>query len=89
MDPHDASWHESALAEKCLPTAGEPDRPTTEHPVLVKRGGHNDVVTRCAFGWPGSIATHPIRREAPSCATPPATSTGWLIEAPRGGRSSA
>jgi hypothetical protein len=39
-----ANWHEYQLAERRLPTARELDQATTEHPVLVLRGGHNGVV---------------------------------------------
>jgi predicted amidohydrolase YtcJ len=40
-----------------LPTAGELDRPTTEHPVVVKRGVHKRRRNSQCLGWPGSIAT--------------------------------
>src|SRR5262245_15179422 len=36
-------WNESNLAEGRLPTAGELDRATVEHPVLAPRGGHVSV----------------------------------------------
>jgi predicted amidohydrolase YtcJ len=39
-----ADWHELQLAERRLPTAAELDRATTDHPVLVQRGGHNGVL---------------------------------------------
>jgi predicted amidohydrolase YtcJ len=35
-----AGWNESSLAETRLPTADELDSATTDHPVLVPRGGH-------------------------------------------------
>src|ERR1700729_3785573 len=34
-----ADWHELGLAERRLPTAAELDQATTQHPVLVLRGG--------------------------------------------------
>jgi predicted amidohydrolase YtcJ len=39
-----ADWHELRLAERRLPTAAELDRATTDHPVLLQRGGHNGVL---------------------------------------------
>jgi predicted amidohydrolase YtcJ len=39
-----ADWHELQLAERRLPTAAELDQATTEHPVLLQRGGHNGVL---------------------------------------------
>jgi predicted amidohydrolase YtcJ len=39
-----ADWHELQLAERRLPTAAELDEATTEHPVLLQRGGHNAVL---------------------------------------------
>ena len=44
-----AAWHEMNLEEKRFPTAKELDEATTKHPVLVKRGGHNDVVNSFAL----------------------------------------
>jgi predicted amidohydrolase YtcJ len=39
-----ADWHELRLAERRLPTAAELDEATTDHPVLLQRGGHNGVL---------------------------------------------
>jgi predicted amidohydrolase YtcJ len=39
-----ADWHELRLAERRLPTA-ELDEATTDHPVLLQRGGHNGVLS--------------------------------------------
>jgi predicted amidohydrolase YtcJ len=39
-----ADWHELQLAEHRLPTAAELDAATTDHPVLLQRGGHNAVL---------------------------------------------
>ena len=44
-----SNWHELRLAERRLPTAQELDSATSDHPVLVKRGGHNDVVNTYAL----------------------------------------
>ncbi|WP_181809048.1 amidohydrolase [Streptomyces shenzhenensis] len=39
-----ADWHELRLAERRMPTARELDRATSDHPVLVMRGGHNGIL---------------------------------------------
>jgi len=48
-----ADWHELRLAERRLPTAAELDRATTQHPVLVQRGGHNGVLNSAALRLAG------------------------------------
>ncbi|MFE9423128.1 amidohydrolase [Kitasatospora sp. NPDC006697] len=47
------NWQELNLAERRMPTAAELDRATDRHPVLLKRGGHNDVVNGCALRLAG------------------------------------
>jgi predicted amidohydrolase YtcJ len=78
-----AGWHELSLAEKRMPTAHELDQATTDHPVQVKRGGHNEVVNSLVLRMAG------ITRDTP---TPPGGTivrdsdgnpTGWLIDAAR------
>jgi hypothetical protein len=54
-----ADWHELALAERRLPTAAELDEATTDHPVLVQRGGHNGVLNSAGLRLAG------IGRETP------------------------
>jgi predicted amidohydrolase YtcJ len=39
-----ATSHPSALVERRMPTAAELDQAATTRPIVVKRGGHNDVV---------------------------------------------
>ncbi|WP_282692249.1 amidohydrolase [Streptomyces sp. CC208A] len=53
------NWQELDLAEQRLPTAEELDRATTDHPVLVKRGGHNDVLNSHALRLAGITADTP------------------------------
>ncbi|WP_432172745.1 amidohydrolase [Streptomyces sp. Tue6028] len=43
------NWQELNLAERRMPTATELDQATDRHPVLVKRGGHNDVANTYAL----------------------------------------
>ncbi|MEY9872123.1 putative amidohydrolase YtcJ [Streptacidiphilus sp. MAP12-33] len=47
------NWQELNLAERRMPTAAELDEATDRHPVLVKRGGHNDVVNSYALRLAG------------------------------------
>ena len=47
------NWQELNLAERRLPTTAELDEATDRHPVLVKRGGHNDVVNSYALNLAG------------------------------------
>jgi predicted amidohydrolase YtcJ len=53
------NWQELNLAERRMPTAAELDSVTERHPVLVKRGGHNDVVNSAALRLAGISETTP------------------------------
>ena len=48
-----ADWHELGLAERRLPTAAELDEATTDHPVLLQRGGHNGVLNSAGLRLAG------------------------------------
>ena len=67
------NWQELNLAERRLPTTAELDGATDRHPVLVKRGGHNDVVNSYALNLAGITEQTPDPRAAPSSATRPGT----------------
>jgi predicted amidohydrolase YtcJ len=54
------NWQELNLAERRMPTATELDRATDRHPVLVKRGGHNDVVNTYALRLAGITEDTPV-----------------------------
>ena len=55
-----SNWHELKLAERRLPTRQELDSAAPDNPVLVKRGGHNDVANSMALRLAGvSAATRP------------------------------
>lgn len=54
------NWQELNLAERRMPTADELDRATDRHPVLVKRGGHNDVVNGFALRLAGVTEHTPV-----------------------------
>jgi len=47
------NWQELDLPERRMPTAAELDQATDRHPVLVKRGGHNDVANSYALRLAG------------------------------------
>jgi predicted amidohydrolase YtcJ len=48
-----ADWHELQLAERRLPTSVELDQATTDHPVLLLRGGHNAVLNSAGLSAAG------------------------------------
>ncbi|MDQ4503293.1 amidohydrolase [Sinomonas sp. ASV322] len=54
------NWQELNLVERRMPTAAELDTATDRHPVLVKRGGHNDVVNTYALRLAGITADTPV-----------------------------
>jgi predicted amidohydrolase YtcJ len=54
------NWQELNLAERRMPTAAELDQATDRHPVLVKRGGHNDVVNNYALRLAGITEDTPV-----------------------------
>ncbi|GAB3155273.1 amidohydrolase [Amycolatopsis stemonae] len=54
------NWQEFTLAERRMPTAAELDQATDRHPVLVKRGGHNDVVNTHALRLAGITEDTPV-----------------------------
>jgi predicted amidohydrolase YtcJ len=79
-------WHESQLAEGRFPTRAELDAATPQHPVVLRRGGHNVVANSAALAAAG------ITRDAPD---PPGGTyvrdgagepTGHIIGAPAYGR---
>ncbi len=53
------TWDESNLAERCLPTAVELDQATSEHPVWVKKGGHEGVANSLALHKAGITSETP------------------------------
>ena len=54
------NWQELNLVERRMPTAAELDRATDRHPVLVKRGGHNDIVNTYALRLAGITEETPV-----------------------------
>jgi predicted amidohydrolase YtcJ len=76
-----AGWHEMQLAERRLPTAQELDQATTDHPVLLPRGGHNAVLNTAGLRAAGigpdfaDVAGGFIARDAAGCPS------GWVQDA--------
>ncbi|MGW1162079.1 amidohydrolase [Streptomyces sp. NPDC002519] len=54
------NWQELNLAERRMPTVAELDRATDRHPILVKRGAHNDVVNSYALRLAGITEDTPV-----------------------------
>jgi predicted amidohydrolase YtcJ len=76
-----ADWHELGLAERRLPTAAELDEATTDHPVLLQRGGHNGVLNSAGLRLAG------IGRDTPDLdggfidRDPSGEPRGWVQDA--------
>jgi predicted amidohydrolase YtcJ len=51
-----SNWHELQLAEPRMPTLQELDSAAPDNPVLVKRGGHNDLVNSAGLRLAGVTA---------------------------------
>src|SRR6516162_10101866 len=54
-----SNWHELQLAERRMPTRQELDSAAPDNPVLVKRGGHNDLVNTPGLRLTGVTAATP------------------------------
>src|SRR5262249_60311970 len=55
-----SAWNEWNLAEQRMPTASDLDKASSDHPGLVRRGGHNIVLNSLAMRLAG------ITRETPT-----------------------
>lgn len=75
------NWQELNLAERRMPTARELDLATDKHPVLVKRGGHNDVVNSYALRLAGITEETPTPPGGLISRNEDGTLNGRLIDA--------
>ncbi|MFI5420808.1 MAG: amidohydrolase, partial [Nitrososphaerales archaeon] len=75
-----AAWHEMNLKERRFPTAKELDAATTKHPILVKRGGHNDVVNSMALKIAGITKDTPDPKGGTIVRDKNGEPNGWLIQ---------
>jgi hypothetical protein len=73
-----ANWHEYQLAERRLPTAHELDQATTDHPILVLRGGHNAVVNSLGLRVAGIDRDTPDAQGGVVFRDAAGNPTGWL-----------
>jgi predicted amidohydrolase YtcJ len=72
------AWNEANLAERRLPTAIDLDAATSEHPVLVRRGGHNGVANSRALQLAGITHETPDPRGGSYGRLPDGTPNGVL-----------
>ena len=75
-----AAWNELNLAEKRMPVALDFDQATTDHPVLVKRGGHNDVLNSHGMRIAGLTRDTPTPEGGTIVKDENGDPTGWLID---------
>jgi len=75
-----AAWNEMNLAERRMPQAADLDRATADHPVLVKRGGHNDVLNSIGMRLAGVTRDTPTPAGGTIVRDPDGNPTGWLID---------
>jgi predicted amidohydrolase YtcJ len=75
-----AAWNESNLAEGRMPLARDLDRATTDHPVLVKRGGHNEVLNSLGMQIAGVTRDTPAPAGGTIDKDEAGNPTGWLID---------
>jgi len=76
------TWDESNLAEKRLPTAEELDQATSEHPVWVKKGGHEGVANSLALRLAGITSQTPDPPHGTIQHAADGTPTGVLLSTP-------
>jgi predicted amidohydrolase YtcJ len=76
------SWHESNLREARLPTAVELDAASTEHPILVRRGGHVVIANSMALQEAAIGRGTPDPERGTMARDPSGQPTGVFIEQP-------
>ena len=76
------TWDESNLAERRLPTAVELDQATSEHPVWVKKGGHEGVANSLALHLAGITSETPDPPHGTIQHAADGTPTGVLLSTP-------
>jgi predicted amidohydrolase YtcJ len=79
-----SDWNEWNLAEKRMPQAHDLDKATTDHPVLVRRGGHNDVLNTTAMHLVGLTRDTPTPKGGTIVKDEDGNPTGWLIDSAKG-----
>ena len=79
-----SAWNEWNLAEKRMPVASDLDKATSEHPVLVRRGGHNLVLNSYAMRLAGITRQTPTPKGGTIVRDAAGNPNGWLIDSAKG-----
>ena len=79
-----SAWNEWNLAEKRMPVASDLDKATSDHPVLVRRGGHNLVLNSYAMRLAGITRQTPTPRGETIVKDAAGNPNGWLIDSAKG-----
>ena len=79
-----SDWNEWNLAEQRMPQASDLDKATSDHPVLVRRGGHNDVLNSMGMHLAGLTRDTPTPRGGTIVKDASGNPTGWVIDAAKG-----
>ena len=79
-----SAWNEWNLAEKRMPVASDLDKATAEHPVLVRRGGHNLVLNSYAMRLAGITRQTPTPKGGTIVKDAAGNPNGWLIDSAKG-----
>jgi predicted amidohydrolase YtcJ len=75
-----SAWNEWNLAEQRMPTASELDQATSDHPVLVRRGGHNVVLNSYGMRLAGITRETPTPRGGTIVKDAAGNPTGQLVD---------
>jgi predicted amidohydrolase YtcJ len=79
-----SDWNEWNLAEKRMPQASDLDKATNDHPVLVRRGGHNDVLNTMGMRVVGLTRDTQASHGGVIVKDAAGNPTGWLIDSAKG-----
>ena len=79
-----SAWNEWNLAEKRMPVASDLDKATTDHPVLIRRGGHNLVLNSYAMRLAGITRQTPTPKGGTIVKDAAGNPNGWLIDSAKG-----
>jgi predicted amidohydrolase YtcJ len=79
-----SDWNEWNLAEKRMPQASDLDKATSDHPVLVRRGGHNDVLNTMGMRMVGLTRDTQTSHGGVIVKDSAGNPTGWLIDSAKG-----
>ncbi len=77
-----SDWHESQLKENRFPTRWELDAAAPEHPVFIRRGGHNVVINSLAMRLAKIGERDPDPSGGHYDRSADGVFTGWILERP-------